>query len=357
MKNTKINGTKKRGFFAIALVVMAIIPIYAQQYDSEKDFQIDWDENVKNGVEILKYIGTKKEVRIPPKIQNYPVTSIGPEAFKDYTNLTSITIPDSVTRIVVAPFVDCINLAEINVAANNPNYSSEQGVLYNKNKTTLYRYPPKKTGNTFNIPKSVTNINLYAFAYCTNLTSITIPNGVTDIDWGVFAECTSLTNITIPKGVTVIVDFTFTGCTSLTSVTIPNTVTYICDFAFSDCTSLTSITIPDSVTAIAACTFSNCTSLTSIIIPNSVESIDQGAFEDCTILTSITLPDSVTYIRQEAFKNCTSLTSVTIQGKIPSENFDVNNAFPGDLREKYFAKDGGPGTYRRFAGGTTWRKQ
>ena len=83
----------KKTFLWIALIVIAIIPIYAQQYDPESDFKIDWDKNVKDGVIITKYIGTKKEVRIPLRIQNLPVTSIGVSAFSG-SNLTSVTIPD-----------------------------------------------------------------------------------------------------------------------------------------------------------------------------------------------------------------------------------------------------------------------
>ena len=119
----------------IALIITAIIPAYAQQYDSEKDFQIDWDKNVKDGVIINKYIGTKKEVSIPPSIQNYTVTGIGYEAFKDNKNITKVTIPNGV-------------------------------------------------------------ISIDGFSGCTSLTSVTIPNSVTSIDG--FSGCTSLTSVTIP---------------------------------------------------------------------------------------------------------------------------------------------------------------
>jgi len=83
----------KKMFLWIALIVMAIIPVWAQQYDSEKDFQIDWDTKVEGGLIIKKYIGTKKEVSIPPSIQNKPVTGIS-GAFKDNKNITKVTIPN-----------------------------------------------------------------------------------------------------------------------------------------------------------------------------------------------------------------------------------------------------------------------
>ena len=107
----------------LALIVTAIIPIYAQQYDNEKDFQIDWDKNVKDGVVITRYIGTKKEVRIPPNIQNNPVTGIGEEAFVGNKNITKVTIPNSVTSIEPYVFYECSNLTSVTfqgtIASNN----------------------------------------------------------------------------------------------------------------------------------------------------------------------------------------------------------------------------------------------
>ncbi len=169
------------------------------------------------------------------------VTSIGECAFSSCTGLTSITIGDSVTSIGEDAFYDCTGLTNINVDADNPNYCSENGVLYNKAKTTLIRYPGGKTG------------------------SFTIPNSVTSIG-----------------------NSAFDGCTGLTSVTIPDSVTSIGDYAFPGCTGLTSITIPNSVTSIGECAFSECTGLKSITIGNSVKSIGYFCCEDCTDLTSIT---------------------------------------------------------------------
>jgi len=81
---------------ALAFILMTVLAVTAnaQQYDPESDFKFDWDENVKDGVIITQYIGTKKEVRIPPRIQNYPVTSIGERAFYNNKNITRVTIPD-----------------------------------------------------------------------------------------------------------------------------------------------------------------------------------------------------------------------------------------------------------------------
>ena len=246
------------------------------------------------------------------------VTEIGKYAFDGCKSLTSITIPDGVTSIGDGAFYNCSSLTEIKVASENSNYVSVNGVLYNKDKTTIICYPAGKKGNNYKIPDGVTKVGSSAFIGCSSLTSITIPNSVTEIGYSVFEGCTNLKSITIPNGVTSIGDSAFEDCTSLKSITIPNSVTSIGDSAFEDCTSLTSITIPNGVTSIGDSAFEGCTSLTSITIPNSVTSIGFGAFIGCSSLTSITIPDSVTCIGDSAFNGCTSLTSITIPDSVTS---------------------------------------
>ncbi len=167
------------------------------------------------------------------------VTSIGSEAFRDCTSLTSIEIPDSVTSIGYFAFYNCISLTSINVDEDNTVYSSLDGNLYNKNKTTLIQYAIGKQATSFTIPNSVTSIGNGAFQYCKSLTSIEIPNSVTSIGDRAFSDCNSLTSIEIPNTVTSIGNYAFRNCISLTSIEIPNTVTSIGDYAFRDCTSLT----------------------------------------------------------------------------------------------------------------------
>ena len=164
------------------------------------------------------------------------------------------------------------------------------------------------------IPDSVTRIGKGAFEDCTSLTSIAIPDGVTSIGDNAFDGCVSLTSVTIPDSVTSIGESAFYDCTSLTSVTIPNSVTSIGDCAFERCTSLTSITIPDSVVSIGWRAFRECTSLISVTIGNGVTSIGFAAFSGCPSLTSVTIPDSVTSIGGYAFNRCGALRHVTFLG-------------------------------------------
>ena len=287
------------------------------------------------------------------------VTSIGKDAFWACESLASVTIPNSVTSIGKDAFFGCHSLSSVNVDASNKNYASVNGVLYNKNKTELIRYPEGKTASSFIIPNSVTSISEKAFDDCENLTSVTIPNSVTSIGDKAFFGCENLTSVTIPNSVTSIGKDTFGFCTSLTSVTIPNSVTSIGDEAFENCTSLTSVTIPNSVTSIGKSVFSRCEDLTSInvntanriytsvngvlynknkteivcypagktassfIIPNSVTSIGAYVFYYCENLTSVTIPNSVTSIGDKAFFGCENLTSVTIPNSVTSIGKDT----------------------------------
>ena len=152
------------------------------------------------------------------------VTSIGGDAFYGCTSLTSVTIGNSVTSIGGNPFSGCKSLLSIEVSDNNKNYSSFDGILFNKNKSELIAYPAGKTDSEYAIPNSVTSIGSYAFYGCTSLTSVEIPDGVTSIDWHAFSNCTNLTSIIIPNSVTSVGSYAFEYCTSLTSITIPDSV-------------------------------------------------------------------------------------------------------------------------------------
>ena len=245
------------------------------------------------------------------------VKSIGDRAFSECTALASVTIPESVTSIGARVFSECSAMISIHVNSNNPNYSSIDGVLFDKKQTALIQYPTGKQG-AYTIPNSVKSIGDEAFYGCSGLTSVTIPESVTNIGAGAFSSCSSLTSVTIPEGVTSIEYGVFSGCTSLSSITIPESVVWIGYRAFENCSSLTSIVIPNGVTGIGGSAFFECTALTSVTIPESMTGIGDRAFSSCSSLTSVTIPEGVTSIEWETFSRCTSLTSVTIPSSVKS---------------------------------------
>lgn len=215
--------------------------------------------NTVVSIEMDAFYGCRslKSVNIPNS-----VTSIGQYAFSSCTSLTTVTIPKSVVFINRQAFSSCDNLAAINVDSNNNVFSSIDGVLYNKNASSLKCCPGGKTSLT--IPNSVTSIGAYAFDSCEKLSSVTIPNSVTSIGEGAFMWCKMLTSIILPPSVTSIGKSMFSYCENLTAVTIPNLIISIGDEAFFGCTGLTAITIPNSVTSIGEAAFYGCFKLEAI---------------------------------------------------------------------------------------------
>ena len=255
---------------------------------------------------VIGYNGSTRKIIIADTYNGKPVKTIYQGAFRYNDNITSVTIPDSVTSIGDYAFLYCSSL----------------------------------TGVT--IPDSVTSIGEDAFNNCRSLTSVTIPDSVTSIGSSAFSSCYSLTGVTIPDSVTSIGDYAFYDCDSLTNISvdvnneyyssldgnlydknqttliryadgktdthfvIPSTITSIGNGAFQSCDNLTSVTIPDSVTSIGDSAFHYCSSLTSVTIGNGVTSIGVWAFLHCSSLTSVTIPDSVTSIGDYAFDDCNS---------------------------------------------------
>jgi len=217
------------------------------------------------------------------------VASIGVSAFEWCYDLTDITIPASVISIGENAFRGCSDLTSITVEENSSNYSSDEyGVLFNKDKSLIIKYPAGNTRALYTIPDTVTSIGDYAFYSCDSLISVTIPDSVTSIE----------------------------------------------QWAFDNCDSLISVTIPDSVTNLEKDAFYHCGKLTRIIIGNSVESLELLTFAHCDNLISVTIPTSVTIIDTQVFYGCDSLTDVYYNGtqedwneiSISSGNTPLTNA-------------------------------
>ncbi|MEE0992565.1 MAG: leucine-rich repeat protein [Bacteroidales bacterium] len=225
-----------------------------------------------------------------------------------------------------------------------------EGITYNVTSIDTWAFDSRTNLTSVTIPNSIVSIEKGAFYGCTGLTSMDIPNSVTTIDTGAFYNCAGLTSINIPNSITSIKTSTFYGCSSLTSITIPNSITSIGYGAFAYCTGLTSVTIPESVTSIDDGAFNSCNNLTTlhfnaihcdfnleqyvvfpytinnVIIGENVEKIPNN-FLNHSKITNVTIPNSVDTIEYWAFGNCSLLTDVTLGSDLVSLGY---NAFGED---------------------------
>ena len=273
------------------------------------------------------------------------VTSIGFYAFSGCKNLSSIEIPDSVTEIGYRTFYGCEKLSAINVSSGNNNYSSIDGVLFNKDKTELEQYPAEKSETMYIIPNSVTKIDENAFCGCTSLEEITIPDSVTEIGKSAFygtqlietqdgveyvgkwvvGSDKDITSAEIKDGTKGIACSAFLSRNNLATISIPDSVTNIGENAFYETQlmenqdginyvgkwavgydeDITSAEIREGTIDIADCAFLICSNISGITIPEGLMYIGNSAFDGCDNIYNdgtIEIPASVVRIGDEAFQ-------------------------------------------------------
>ena len=251
--------------------------------------------------------------------QNYTVTSIGKEAFAG-SGLTTINIPSSVLFIAETAFrrggdmcyddVECYaslyNLTAVNVASENPNYCSQDGILFDKNKTVLMLYPHKKENTSYVVPNSVTRICPYVFADNEALNAITLSDHLMKIEAGTFYDCNNLKAINIPASVDSIKEYAFRNCSALTNVTLHEGLKFIGNSVFYGCSSIASIYLPEGITDIGWEAFFGCSSLTSIELPSTLKYLG-WIFNGYYNFESIKIPTTVKhygeYVLEDVKKN------------------------------------------------------
>ncbi len=375
--------------FACTLLTFAhdfeVDGIYYQVGYLASEVQVPYVTVTYKGNSYEEYKEYSGSVTIPATVNydgiSYSVTGIGWGAFLGCSDLTKISLPNSIIEIEQDAFADCSGLTRITIPESIisigtqafQNCTSLTTVIWNaKNCTsgffnsntseqiTSFTFGEKVDSipeglcknmsiSTITIPKSVSYIGKGAFSACPTIESIIVETGnqtyysnntnsiveretkiliagcknshitgVTTIGAEAFCGCSELKRITIPTGVTTICSSAFEGCSGLTSLTLPASITTIGNSAFYGCSGLRSITVPNNVTTIDKYAFYNCSSLDEVVMGNRITSIGLGAFYSCSGLRSITIPNSVTTIDKYAFAKCSNLTDLSIGNGITS---------------------------------------
>lgn len=276
-----------------------------------------------------------KQLIIPKSVKN-----IGDYAFAGCNSINNITISDGVETIEDYAFTGCYSLKNIklpkgikflgegvfdecsslqSIDIDSINYSSIDGVLFNKDKEKIIKYPEGKKGNKYIIPNSIKIIDDSAFSNCDKLQEIKIPQNTTTIGYFAFSDCSSLENIKLPKYIKSLGEGVFLGCSSLQSIDI-NSINYsnidgvLFDkkketiIKYPEGKKESSYSIPNSVRIIGESAFLNCNKLREIKIPSGVKQIELDIFSDCKNLKSLYLSKNIKYIEDGIFFENKNLT-------------------------------------------------
>lgn len=250
-----------------------------------------------------------KNVDIPAIIQDtedkeYSVVEIESRAFFNCNEMTSISLPTTLTYIGEKAFYGCNSLLSLDLPSSITHMGNNA-------------FEKCLSIESLTLSSSLTEIPEETFKDCYAISSVTIPSSIIKVGKGAFYSCYSMTALTIPSSVTEIGGWAFYGCNHLTTVTIPSSVKEIGESAFWNCTSLETVSISSSVTEIKEGTFYGCHSLASVAIPPAVTSIGERAFEQCMALPYVIIPPAVTKIGGNAFWNCESLATIVSLPTVP----------------------------------------
>ncbi|PID87728.1 MAG: hypothetical protein CSB06_03570 [Bacteroidia bacterium] len=201
-----------------------------------------------------------KEIVIPNTVKH-----IGEGAFAQCSGLEHVNIPESVNNIELSIFTSCKKLIAIEVHGNNKAYTDIDGVLFNKDKTRLIKYPQGKPEAKYVVPNTVLKIGGYSFSDCDHLTRVELPDSLTHIGEYAFELCSNITSFELPDSLTNIGKGAFYYCNKLKTINIPDSVTNIKEYTFKLCQSLQFIAIPAAVTNIGDAAFAACTDLKTIV--------------------------------------------------------------------------------------------
>lgn len=251
------------------------------------------------------------------------VTHIGARAFFACTSLPTLNLPQNINVIAEGLFTDCVSLTSLDIPVNVTSIGDHAFFGCAKLPRIVFPSNVKHIGlqafelcnnlSEVDFSENMTSIGSSAFQRCPKLVSVQLPDNITTIEENAFSECISLTSLKLPKGLNVINSRLFEGCLSLTSVDVPEGVTTIGTAAFADCKSLSTLALPEKLNLINEQAFKNCYALSALDIPKNVEQMKDEAFANCVNLSTLNnFSGKMTEIGKETFKNCVSLNTVNL---------------------------------------------
>ena len=289
---------------------------------------------------------TTGSVTIPSEVNGYQVVAIGDIAFLYCSDITSVTIPNSITSIGYRAFEGCSQIKSITIPASvvnidnyafgsnaslrifvvdeaNPEFCSINGMLMNKSGNKLISFPSGIEGE-YTIPPYITSVNSGAFGG-SSLTKLTFPATVTSVGAFVATSCNNLQSLVWNASCNKIPDAGFRYCNNLSEIKLPEGLEIIGGEAFIDA-AITEIVIPSTVTTIESMAFHGCNGLTSVTIPQRVTSIGYNTFSNCSYLTDVyCLAETVPTTESNAFNN-SNIENATLH--VPTGCADAYNVEP-----------------------------
>ena len=250
----------------------------------------------------IKKEATEIEIKYGTKI-------INSSAFKSFTNIKDIIIPNSVTEIKEFAFKNCSSLENITIGDDVASIGTEAF------------YDCKSLKNV-NMSKSLNKMGNGVFRNCTSLTSLIFPNNDIEIGEQCFSDCINLENITLSNKTTIIPANMFRDCKSLKEIFLPYTLEEIGPFAFAGCKNLKEINIPKSVSKIDYYAFQSCELIKNVSLCN-IKEISDGTFGLCKSLETVILPPNLISINHSSFYECTALKNINIHDNIKIINVDA----------------------------------
>lgn len=279
----------------------------------------------ENEVEVaIKDSDYAGDVIIPSTIEynniSYKVISIG-EAFKGCADLSSISIPPSVSTLDNICFANCVKLERVDINGNLKNIP--YGAFYNCTNLSQIQIPQTVTRisgyafngctslKAFNCPEALTHIDESAFEGCSSITSFSF-NNVYSIGQSALKECVQLKNVELNCNISVIPTECFSGCTTLENINNLQSIVRIENKAFENCKSIKAFDLP-SIIAISSYAFENCSAANSFNLGDELEELGDNTFDYCTSLESLIIPGNVKSIGSSAFNGCYSLKDLTFK--------------------------------------------